>query len=163
MSSGPWHRVARPAQYTCPGTARSTWRSARVYVSTASDTTGSPATARACANPATPMSGSPTSGATDIRVSPGQQSVKSGPGDSLQVLVVLDDRTERRGSGLRVENVAIEFTQGPCPIQRLGDAGRLDQFHAAQGVDGVCHLVGQRLRDARDAAAKDRDFARQVG
>jgi hypothetical protein len=57
------------------------------------------------------------SGVTDIRVSPGQQSVQPGPGDSLQVLVVLDDRAERRRGGLRVENLAVEFTQGPCPVQ----------------------------------------------
>src|SRR5689334_20524699 len=115
MSSGVRHRVARPTQYTCRGSARSTSRSARVYVSTASDTTGSPAIASACAKPATPTSSA-------IGDSPGQQSVQPGPGDSLEVLVILDDRAERRRRGLRVENVAIEFAQGPCPVQRFGDS-----------------------------------------
>src|SRR5690349_13798669 len=105
MSSGPRHSVARPAQYTWRGSARSTSRSARVYVSTASETTGSPATARACAKPATPASSG---------MSPSQQSVQPGPGHPLQVLVVLDDGAERRGRGLRVEHVAVEFAQGPC-------------------------------------------------
>src|SRR3954462_5356858 len=154
MSSAERHRVARPAQYTCRGSATSTSRSARVYVARASDTTGNPATASACAKPANP---------TSSGISPGQQSVQPGPGDSLQVLVVLDDRTERRRRGLRVENVAIEFTQRPCPVQGFGHSGRLDQFHATQGVPGAGDLVGEGLRDAGDAAFQNRDLGGQIG
>src|SRR6185312_408743 len=160
MSSGPRHSVARPAQYTCRGSATSTWRSARVYMSTASEATGSPAAARARAKPATPTSGSVV---TDIRVSPGQQSVQPRPGDTLQVLVILDDRAKRGRRGLCVEDIAVEFTQRPRPIQRFGDAGRLDQFHATQRVHSACHLVCERLCDAGNAAAKNRDFTLQVG
>src|SRR5256714_12346784 len=149
MWSGVRHRVARPAKSTCRGSATSTSRSARVYVARASDTTGSPATASACAKPATP---------TSSAISPGQQSVQPGPGDSLQVLVILDDRAERRRRGLRVEYVAVEFAQRPCPVQRFGDSGRLDQFHATQGVHCAGHLVGECLRDAGDAAFENRDL-----
>src|SRR5829696_8679018 len=137
MSSGPRHKVARPAQYTCPGSLISTRRSAFVYVSTASEATGSPATARARANPATPTS-------SGIVLS-GEQAVQSRSGDALQVLAVLDDRTERRRGSLRVEHIAIEFTQCPRPIQRFVNAGRFDQLHAPQRVDSACHLVGERL------------------
>ena len=161
MSSGPRHRVARPAQYTCRGSARSTWRSARVYVSTASDATGSPAAARARANPATPTSGS----ARRPTFASHPASSRSSPALATRSRSswYLTTAPSVRRRGLRVEDVAVEFTQRPCPVQRLGDAGRLDQFHAAQGVHGACHLVGERLRDAGDAAAKNRDFARQVG
>ena len=54
--------------------------------------------------------------------------------DPLGVLAVLHDRAERGRRGLEVELAAAQRVQRARPVERLGDAGRLDQVVAARST-----------------------------
>src|SRR5690606_35404770 len=70
----------------------------------------------------------------------GEQSVAQ---DAFDVLAVLERGAERGGGPARVELVGPERQQGLGPVERLGDARRLDQVGGAQPGGGAGDLLGQ--------------------
>ena len=70
--------------------------------------------------------------------------------DGADVVLVLEQHAERVGDRLRVERDAVERHQRFRPVERLGDARRLEEVHRAQPLRERDDLARQRLRRARD-------------
>ena len=75
----------------------------------------------------------------------------------------LSDRAQRRRGGLRVEHIAIEFSSARAQSSDSATPGGLTSSMPRSVCTACATWSGERLRDAGDAAAKDRDLARQVG
>ena len=117
-SSGSPHRVVRPAQYTD-----------RVSVGPSASTAASIAWTRSGVA-ATPACRSVRAKPTSTSVTTAQvihQGVQAGGPDPLDVLAVLEDRAQRGGREIRVEVPGAQRGERGGPVDRLGDAGRLDQ------------------------------------
>src|SRR3546814_1036501 len=65
--------------------------------------------------------------------------------DAGDVVLVFQEDAERVVDGLRVEDERVELHQRLGPIDRLGDAGQLEQVHAAQLLHEAHDLARQRL------------------
>ena len=83
--------------------------------------------------------------------------------ERADVVLVLEQHAERVGDRLRVERDAVERDQRLGPVERLGDAGRLEEIQRAQPLRERDDLARQRLRRARTLAAHDRELALRVG
>src|SRR3954471_16407118 len=64
------------------------------------------------------------------------------------VVLILQQHAERVGHGRRIERHGVEFGQRCRPVERLGDAWRLEQILLAQRLHEADHLLGQLLADA---------------
>ena len=69
------------------------------------------------------------------------------------VLAVLQDGAERRRRAVEVELAGADELQRARPVERLGDAGRLEQVGLAQPADGGGDLRRPAARAARAAGA----------
>src|SRR5262245_29922966 len=72
------------------------------------------------------------------------------PGD---VVLVLEQYAERVGYGRRIERHRVEFGERSRPIERLGNARRLEQILLAQRLHEPNYLLGKFLADAGDLGA----------
>jgi hypothetical protein len=64
---------------------------------------------------------------------------------------------------LRVECHAIQRHQRFCPIERFGDAGRLEQIHRPQSLRERDDLARKRFCRLRTFTANDRELAPRIG
>src|SRR5690348_5194440 len=62
------------------------------------------------------------------------------PGD---VVLILQQHAERIVDRLGIEGEGVEFDQRPHPVERLGNARRLEKLHAPQRLDEADHLPRQ--------------------
>ena len=84
--------------------------------------------------------------------------------DPVGVLAVLQHRAQRGGGAVDVEVAGADELQGARPVERLGDAGRLEQVGLAQPAGGGGDLGGQPLGEPRAAArAGSRSRGRSPG
>src|SRR5438034_11108807 len=83
--------------------------------------------------------------------------------DALQVLVVLEHRTERRLDDIGIELAAAEGREGLGPVDRLGDARRLLQVEPPKAMDERGRLEGEPLGHAGHAQPHDLDLAIERG
>lgn len=81
---------------------------------------------------------------------------------TLDVLLVLEDPSERVMAIFHVNGVGPEELQGSGPIDALGDAGGLDQVQAAQCRDPPRHRAGEVVGDPRCAESDDGRLAVDV-
>src|SRR6185312_8375970 len=80
--------------------------------------------------------------------------------DRLMILVILEQRAERRLHMLDVELLAAEGRQRAHPVDRLGEPGRLLQVERAQLGCETGRLGCEPLGHARHAQLHDLDLAR---
>src|SRR5438477_110385 len=66
--------------------------------------------------------------------------------DPLLVLAVLEHGSESAGCGLGIERVQTECDERIGPVDRLRDAGWLDEIDGAQPLGGCGHLFGELCR-----------------
>src|SRR5690242_16398163 len=110
--------------------------------------TSSPASRRTrpnvttCRTIARALSGSSASLLDELR--------ESAVADRLQVLVVLEDRPERRLDDARLQLLAPESVERTRPVDRLRDAGRLRQVEAPQSLHERRRLRREPVRQAGD-------------
>src|SRR5438045_251455 len=150
MSSGRCTNVARPAQYTRVEVTNPTHPSARAKSSVAPTGTSSPAPRSTLANATAtrPISGrsasGPSTGASSTARHRGSdQNVEAVRAHAGVVLVILQDRPERRVNRSLVEPGRAEHGERLRPIDCLGDPGRLVELE-----------IAQRLHRARDIASE---------
>src|SRR4029077_8816445 len=79
------------------------------------------------------------------------------------VVAVLEEHAERVLHALRVEADGVEGDQRVGPVDRLGDARRLEQVDGAHPLDETDDLDVEPLRRARRPQAHDLELARRVG
>ena len=82
--------------------------------------------------------------------------------ERADVVLVLEQHARGVGDRLRVERDPIERDQRLGPVERLGDAGRLEQIHRAQPLHERDDLARERLRRLRALAPDDRELALRV-
>src|SRR5690606_7553575 len=83
--------------------------------------------------------------------------------DGLDVVLVLEDRSESAVDQVGGERPGIEETERLGPVQRLGDTGWLEQVHRTQTRHGSGQRARQRLVDAGDLAADDGGLGVPIG
>ena len=76
---------------------------------------------------------------------------------------MLEHRAERVLDDVGVELLAAEGGERLCPVDRLGDAGRLGEIEPAQAANEGGGLGGEPLRHARSAQPHDLDLALEAG
>src|SRR5438034_478897 len=72
-----------------------------------------------------------------------------------QIVLVFEQHAERIGDRLRIERDAVEREQRLGPIQRFGDAWRLEQIHRAKALRERDDFACERFRRARTFAPDD--------
>ena len=102
------------------------------------------------------------SAALQLRAHLVDQLLRLGAFEARDVVLILEQHAERVGDGRRIERDHVELGQRRRPVERLGDAGRLEQILLAQGLHEMHDLLRQRLADARHLGAHDLQFARGV-
>src|SRR5262245_31917068 len=79
--------------------------------------------------------------------------------DAGDVVLVLQQHPEGVGGRRGVERDRVELGERRSPIERLGDARRLEQVLLAQRLHKMHDLLGQGLADARHLGAHDLELA----
>src|SRR5580692_11474508 len=79
------------------------------------------------------------------------------------IVLIFQQHAERIGDLRRIEGHRIELGQRGRPVERLGDARRLEQVLFAQTLNERDKFRGQSLRRARRFRAYDRHLASEVG
>ena len=82
---------------------------------------------------------------------------------AVLVLAVLEHRAERRAGEVGVEPLRPERQQRLGPVDRLRDAGRLEQVLLAERADGLGDVAGQRLDASGTRGPDDGDLALELG
>src|SRR5277367_3240784 len=83
--------------------------------------------------------------------------------DLCDIVLIFQQDAERIGNLRRVERHRIELGQRGRPVERFGDARRLEQVLFAQTLNEGDKFGSQPLRRARRLGAHDRHLAREVG
>src|SRR5260370_21626173 len=159
--------VARPAQYKSSRSEGSSGLIAEQKISMSPEPTASPAERSSDAKSTSTLTkpvrskegSSRAGGSKPVRSKP----VRSGTGGDLlqivphhiEVVAFLQHGAQGVLGDLRAEIRFAEEVEGAYPVDRLGDPGWLGQVQFAQPVDGLDHLAGQRLGDARRADQHD--------
>ena len=74
--------------------------------------------------------------------------------DLGDVVLIFEEHAERVGDLRRVERDGVEFGQRRRPVERLGDARRLEQVLLAQPLDEGDEFARSAARGARGALAR---------
>src|SRR6266851_5403230 len=144
--------VARPAQYKSSRSEGSSGLIAEQKISMSPEPTASPAERSSDAKSTSTLT-------KPVRSKP----VRSGTGGDLlqvvphhiEVVAFLHHGAQGVLGDLRAQIRFAEEIEGAYPVDRLGDPGWLGEVQFAQPVDGLDHLAGQRLGDARRADQHD--------
>ena len=80
--------------------------------------------------------------------------------ERADVVLVLEQHAQRVGDRLRIERDAVERDQRLGPVERLGDARRLEEVHRAQPLREGDDLARERLGRLRALAPDDLELAR---
>src|ERR1700730_8810730 len=144
--------VARPAQYKSSRSEGSSGLIAEQKVSMSPEPTARPAERSSDAKSTSTLT-------KPVR----SKAVRSGTGGDLlqivphhiEVVAFLHHGAQGVLGDLRAEIRFAEEVEGAYPVDRLGDPGWLGEVQFAQPVDGLDHLAGQRLGDARRADQHD--------
>src|SRR5215471_12708512 len=70
-----------------------------------------------------------------LRAQTVDQLLRLGAFDAGDIVLVLEQHAERVRYRRGVERDRVEFGERACPVERLGNAGRLEQIMAAQRLD----------------------------
>src|SRR6184192_1389615 len=73
----------------------------------------------------------------------------------FEILLVLDDGTERRLDSRLAEFRLAQRDQRASPVQRLSNPGQLIEVETPNAADECAHLAGQLLGDLRHAGRDD--------
>ena len=84
-------------------------------------------------------------------------------GDEVDVGPVLDDDRHRLGEGLVVDVVGPHQQQGPRPVDRLGDRGRLLEVEPANHPHHLDQAAGERLGEVGGVELDDLHLALELG
>src|SRR3954451_7061924 len=83
-------------------------------------------------------------------------------GDALEIVAILEEHAERVVDRLRIESHAVERDETVGPIDRLGDAGKLEELALAQPLHEGHYLARQRRGSFGCLAVEDLELARGV-
>src|SRR6266851_739058 len=159
--------VARPAQYKSSRSEGSSGLIAEQKISMSPEPTASPAERSSDAKSTSTLTKpvrSKEGRSRAVRSKPVRSKpVRSGTGGDLlqivphhiEVVAFLHHGAQGVLGDLRAEIRFAEEVEGAYPVDRLGDPGWLGEVQFAQPVDGLDHLAGQRLGDARRADQHD--------
>src|SRR5262249_22375482 len=81
------------------------------------------------------------------------------PFNARDIVLIFEQHAKRVGNGQGIERRDVELGERGSPVERLGDAGRLEQILLAQCLHEMHDLLGQNLADARHLGAHDVQFA----